>query len=189
MYLCKIASLEEVNRKWDYEIERNAHDRKNWIIWKRQFLEKLQKGVIIPYYGILDGNIICEATAMLNSEAVQNSDGLASDRVVYLSAFRTITEYQGNGYFSKLMKFMLDDLKHRGMEKATLGVEPAEETNRKIYAHYGFTEYIKSATETYPDGTVIEVDYYGKALLVPRFPMCTCNNPKPAYDIFPDHSP
>lgn len=165
MYLCKIASLEEVNRKWDYEIERNAHDRKNWIIWKRQFLEKLQKGDILPYYGILDGNIICEATAMLNPESVQNSDGLVGNSIVYLSAFRTIAEYQGKGYFSKLMKFMLDDLKHKGMEKATLGVECDKDATKKIYVHYGFTEYIKSATETYPDGTVIEVDYYGKTLL------------------------
>ena len=83
---------------------------------------------------------------------------------MYLSAFRTIEEYQGKGYFSKLMKFMLNDLKQRGIVRVTLGVEPAEETNKKIYAHYGFNEYIKSATEIYPDGTVIDVDYYGKNL-------------------------
>ena len=164
MYLCKIASLEEMNRKWDYEIEQHVHDRKNWIIWKQHSLENFQKGLTLPYYGILDGNIICEATAMLNPDAVQNSEGLVGDGVVYLSAFRTIAEYQGKGYFSKLIKFLLDDLKQKGFTRATLGVEPAEETNRKIYAHYGFTEYIKSATETYPDGTVIDVDYYGKTL-------------------------
>lgn len=164
MYLCKIASLEEMNRKWDYEIEHNAHDRNNWIVWKQNSLENFKKGSSLPYYGILDGNIICEATAMLNSEAVQNSEGLVGDKVVYLSAFRTIKEYQGKGYFSKLMKFMLDDLKQKGIVRATLGVEPAEETNRKIYTHYGFNEYIKSATETYPDGTIIDVDYYGKNL-------------------------
>ena len=32
----------------------------------------------------------------------------------YLSAFRTRKEYQGKGYFSKLYKFMEDDLKSRG---------------------------------------------------------------------------
>ena len=164
MYLCKIASLEEMNRKWDYEIEHNINDARNWIIWKSHFLENFKNDYIIPYYGILDGNIICEATAMLNSEVVQNSKGLVGNGVVYLSAFRTIEEYQGKGYFSKLMKFMLNDLKQRGIVRVTLGVEPAEETNKKIYAHYGFTEYIKSATEVYPDGTVIDVDYYGKNL-------------------------
>ena len=164
MYLCKIASFEEMNRKWDYEIEYNIHDRSKWIIWKQNALENFKKGNSLPYYGILDGNSICEATAALNPEAVQNSEGLVGDKVVYLSAFRTIKEYQGKGYFSKLMKFMLDDLKHKGIVRVTLGVEPAEETNRKIYARYGFNEYIKSATETYPDGTIIEVDYYGKTL-------------------------
>lgn len=164
MYLCKIASFEEMNRKWDYEIEHNINDARNWIIWKSHFLENFKNDYIIPYYGILDGNIICEATAMLNSEVVQNSEGLVGNGVVYLSAFRTIEEYQGKGYFSKLMKFMLNDLKQRGIVRVTLGVEPAEETNKKIYAHYGFNEYIKSATEIYPDGTVIDVDYYGKNL-------------------------
>ena len=67
-------------------------------------------------------------------------------------------------YFSKLFQFMLKDLRRKGFEKATLGVEPAEEKNRKIYEHYGFTEKIKSSTETYPDGTVIQVDYYGKSI-------------------------
>lgn len=164
MYLCKIASFEEMNRKWDYEIEHNINDARNWIIWKSHFLENFKNDYIIPYYGILDGNIICEATAMLNSEAVQNSEGLVGNGVVYLSAFRTIEEYQGKGYFSKLMKFMLNDLKQMGIVRVTLGVEPAEETNKKIYTHYGFNEYIKSATEIYPDGTVIDVDYYGKNL-------------------------
>ena len=164
MYICKIASFEELNKKWDYEIEHNAHDRRNWIIWKQQFLENYRNGSIIPYYGILDGNIICEATAMLSPKIIQNSDGLVGDSVVYLSAFRTIEEYQGNGYFSMLMKFMLNDLKQKGAVRVTLGVEPVEKTTQKIYAHFGFTEYIKSATETYPDGTVIDVDYYGKTL-------------------------
>ena len=31
-----------------------------------------------------------------------------------------------------------------------------------MYTHWGFTEFIKSATETYPDGTVIDVEYYKK---------------------------
>ena len=62
------------------------------------------------------------------------------------------------------MKFMLDDLRQKGIVKVTLGVEPTEEINKKIYTHYGFTEYIKSATEICPDGTVIDVDYYGKML-------------------------
>lgn len=164
MYICKIACLEEMNKKWDYEIEQNIAHKENWIIWKEKFLKNFQKDIIIPYYGILDGTIICEATAMLSPEIVQNSEGLVGGNVVYLSAFRTIEAYRSKGYFSKLMHFMLGDLKQKGFAKATLGVEPCEETNKKIYAHFGFSEYIKSATESYPDGTVIQVDYYGLRL-------------------------
>ncbi len=161
-YICKIASLYEMNAKWDYEINHNSDNQYNWIIWKQKNLTRYQKGDIIPYYGILDGIIICEATAMINSDVVQNSEGLVGHNTAYLSAFRTINEFQNKGYFSKLMKFMLNDLKNRGFTKVTLGVEPNEEQNIKIYKHYGFTEYIKSATETYPDGTVINVEYYAK---------------------------
>jgi len=163
MYICKIASPEEMERKWDYEIKRHPGDG-NWVIWKQQFLESAAKGHSLSYYGILDGKIICEATAALHPENIQDSEGLVGDGAAYLSAFRTVEEYQGQGYFSKLMRFMLDDLKRRGIVRITLGVEPAEEKNKRIYAHYGFTEYIKSAADTYPDGTVVQVEYYGRSL-------------------------
>ena len=59
--------------------------------------------------------------------------GLVDGHTVYLSAFRTIDKFQGKGYFSKLFHFMIDDLRHKGFTKATLGVEPAEEKNKDIY--------------------------------------------------------
>jgi len=164
LFICKIASLQEMNRKWDYEITQNGKNKENWIVWKNQNLESYKQGHIIPYYGILGSNIICEATAMLHPKIVQNSSGLVGSHTVYLSAFRTNDKFQGKGYFSKLFHFMIDDLRHRGFTKATLGVEPSEEKNKGIYTHYEFTEYIKSCKEYYPDGTIIDVEYYGKTL-------------------------
>ena len=163
-YICKIASLEEMDNKWDYEIAHAGDDRENWIIWKKSSIENAQKGKLLPYYGLLDGQIISEATAILDASIAQNSDGLVDEKTAYLSAFRTIPEYQGKGYFSKLFWFMLEDLKSRGYEKVTLGVEPEEAENKKIYFHYGFTEHIKNGVEVYPDGTKIDVEYYGKYL-------------------------
>lgn len=163
-FICKIASLQEMNTKWDYEIAHSGADRENWIVWKKRNMENYRQGYIIPYYGILEGTIICEATAMLHPDIVQNSSGLVDSHTVYLSAFRTIDGFQGKGYFSRLFHFMINDLRHRGFTRATLGVEPDEKKNRAIYAHYGFTELIKSDQEYYPDGTVINVEYYGKAL-------------------------
>ena len=163
-YVCKVASLDEMNRKWDYEIAHAGEDRENWIIWKKSSIEHMLQGKSLPYYGILDGQIISEATAMLDETVVQNGNGLVDGKTAYLSAFRTIEEYQGKGYFSKLFYFMLEDLKGRGYEKVTLGVEPEEVENKQIYAHYGFTEHVKNGVEIYPDGTQIDVEYYGKRL-------------------------
>lgn len=164
-YICKIASAEEMNAKWDYEI--NAHsgsDKENRIIWKNRSIENYKRGYTIPYYGILDGFIICEATAMVEPKVVQNSSGLVDSHTVYLSAFRTVDKFQGKGYFSKLFHFMIDDLRQKGFTRATLGVEPADKKNKAIYIRYGFSEYIKTGKEYYPDGTVIDVEYYGKSL-------------------------
>lgn len=93
MYLCKIASFEEMNQKWDDEIERHVDNKENWIVWKSSTLEHFRDGSSIPYYGILDKKIICEATVLRNPEAVQNSEGLVGDGAVYLCAFRTVKEY------------------------------------------------------------------------------------------------
>ncbi|MFR5875413.1 MAG: GNAT family N-acetyltransferase [Eubacterium sp.] len=161
-YICKIATIDEMEVMWDYEIKK--HRNSNWKIWKSEAIEHVKNGQSIAYYGILNSKIICQATAMFDRNIVQNSDGLVDDKTVYLCAFRTVEQYQGKGYFSKLFKFMIDDLKSKGYEKITLGVEPNETDNLNIYKHLGFNEFIKSAQETYPDGTVIDVDYYGMEL-------------------------
>jgi len=162
-YVCKIASMEELSRKWDYEIERNPGDG-NWLIWKKEAAENFEKGVSIPYYGILNGTIICEATAVTDPQYVQNGEGMMGEGTVYLCAFRTNPEFQGQGYFSKLKDFMLEDLRQQGFTKAILGVAVADEFHQKTYEHWGFTEYLKSGEETYPDQTVIDVEYFGKEL-------------------------
>lgn len=162
-YICKIASVQEMNVKWDYEISQATNNKNNWIIWKEKNINNYKNGKIIPYYGILNGQIICEATAVLTSDIVQN-DKLVDDTTAYLTAFRTNKEYEGKGFFSKLYKFMEKDLISRGYKLLTLGVEPKEVRNYQIYCHYGFNEFIKSGVEEYPDGTKIDVNYYGKKL-------------------------
>ena len=107
---------------------------------------------------------------MLSKAEVQNSEGLVDNSTAYLSAFRTIEEYQGKGYFSKLYKFMENDLIKRGYTTLTLGVEPSEIKNMMIYFRYGFTNYIKTAYEIEPSKNKNEepikiiVNYYSKNL-------------------------
>ena len=161
-YICKIAAINEMEIKWNYEIKK--HKNRNWKIWKSDAISRVKNGQSFVYYGILNSEIICETTAMLDKSIVQNYEGLVDDKTVYLCAFRTVEKYQGKGYFSKLFNFMINDLKNRDYKKVTLGVEPAEIDNLKIYNHLGFDRFIKSAQEIYPDGTVIDVDYYGMDL-------------------------
>ncbi len=161
-YICKIATIDEMEVKWNYEIKK--HKNSNWKIWKSEAISRVKNGQSIVYYGVFNGEIICETTAMLDKSIVQNYEGLVDDKTVYLCAFRTVEKHQGKGYFSRLFQFMIDDLKRRGYKKVTLGVEPVEIDNLKIYQHLGFDTFIKSAQEIYPDGTVIDVDYYGMDL-------------------------
>ena len=154
IYVCKIPTIEEIEQKWDYEIALHS-EKENWIIWKAEAIAHYKEGSSIPYYGILDGKIICEATAIIYSS-------YENEKTVELNAFRTIKEYRGQGYFSRLKDFMLVDLKQKGYTRAIVGVEPCEEINKQIYNHWGFNEFVTSGTETYPDGSVIIVVYYGK---------------------------
>lgn len=158
-YVCTVPSLEEVNRKWDYEIAIHPDDR-NWSIWKKGAVEGYLEGRSLLYYGILDGNIICEATAIRDPDFC----GKKAESTIELCAFRTNKEYRGMGYFSKLKDFMLQDLKQRGYTRAVVGVEPEEEGNKAIYHHWGFTEPFCTGSESYPDGTVIQVEFYSKLL-------------------------
>ena len=163
-YVCKIATLEDIIKKYDYEIKKAVDDKDNWIIWKQKAIERFNKGLAITYMGLLDDEIISECTASIDPSIVQNPDGLIDPKTAYLFAFRTNENHQGKGYFSILFKFMINDLISRGYERVTLGVEPKEEKNKAIYFKYGFNEHIKDAQEVYPDGTTIDVEYYGKKL-------------------------
>ncbi len=162
-YICKVATKEERLAKLEYDKSMNPGEEKNWDTWINEFKNR-PDNQRITYIGLLNNEIICEVSAALVSNDIQNADGLVDDKTAYLFAFRTNKEYRGKGYFSKLFKFMLNDLKDRGYEKATLGVEPEYPENKAIYFHYGFTEHIKDGIEVEPDGTKVNVEYYGKKL-------------------------
>ena len=110
-YICKIATIEEMEQNWNYLIE--IHPNNNaWKIYKEESIKNMKEKNTIVYYGILNGTIISEATAFISNTSDTNE--LVNEYTSYLSAFRTRKEYQGKGYFSKLYKFMEDDLKSRG---------------------------------------------------------------------------
>lgn len=149
-FICKIASRDELLKRWDYLIYIHPNNNK-WIKFKENALKNYDENSTISYFGILNNKIICEVTAYIKNSAfiddISEPLGLLSDNMAYLSAFRTNKEYEGKGYFSKLYKFVEKDLKGRGYNELSLGVEPANVRNIEIYFHLGFRDYIKTIIE------------------------------------------
>lgn len=170
-YVCKIASLDELIEKSDYEILIHPNNDM-WVKFKELAIKNYNNKNRILYIGKLNNKIICEATAVINKDGlkgdINNSDELISDTMVYLSGFRTNKEFIGKGYFKKLFIFMENDLKNKGYNKMSLGVEPREVRNIQIYFKLGFVNYIKTTIEYLPsknkDSKPIEeiVNFYYK---------------------------
>lgn len=162
-YKCVIANKELIIKKWNEEISRH-NNSKLWKEFKKISLNNLDTRIV--YMGILNDEIITACTAIISLKDlnIQNKEILIGNNKAYLTAFRTNKEYQNKGYFSKLYKFMEDDLKNRGFKYLTIGVEPCEVRNIQIYFKWGFTKYIKSCYEVYPNLEKTLVNYYEKEL-------------------------
>lgn len=152
-YICKKANLEELIQKADYEIARHPNNHM-WVVFKERAIKNFKNGNTILYIGILNNEIICEATAVIKKEGlvgdIHNPEGLLENDMVYLSGFRTNKEYEGKGYFSKLFQYLTKDLKNSGYRKVSIGVEPSEIRNIQIYFKWGFINYIKTTIEHLP---------------------------------------
>jgi ribosomal protein S18 acetylase RimI-like enzyme len=87
-----------------------------------------------------DGGIIGELYAFLDLEDKDFADGKNS---AYLCAFRVKKERRGRGLGTSLMEKALAELKESGFRRATVGVEPGEKANLRLYGRLGFKEKVK----------------------------------------------
>ena len=55
-YICKIADLDEIIKKWDYEISIHPYDE-NWITWKNKSIEGYHDNNQLCYIGVLGGEM------------------------------------------------------------------------------------------------------------------------------------
>lgn len=154
-YICKVATREELIRRWEYLIKTNPGDTR-WIGFRENALRNYDENSTISYLGFLKGEIICEATAYIQESAflgdIREPSGLLSDSMSYLAAFRTNPEHEGKGYFRRLYDFVEKDLRQRGYTELSLGVGPEAIRNMEIYFHLGFREYIKTVIQYEPSG-------------------------------------
>ena len=113
-FICKVANRYELLKRWEYLVEIHPGNNK-WKEFKENALKHYDEESTISYLGFLNDEIICEATAYIKDSAfigdISEPSGLLSDSMAYLAAFRTNKGYEGKGYFSKLYKFVENDLK------------------------------------------------------------------------------
>lgn len=146
-YICKQATIEEITKKWDYEV--NIHkDNILYPLARKEYIEEAIKGTRISYVGILNGEIICDATVIIKEEGIlneaQQKEDIISNERCYLCGLRTNKEYENKGYFSKLYKFIENDLKEKGYKELSLSVDVKETRNLMIYFHWNYINYIRT---------------------------------------------
>lgn len=166
----RIASISEIQERWNYEIKNHPKDSR-WVIWRDVAINNVKEGNRLCFYGFLDNEIIAEGTAVISKHdtGLENKEFVSSVSA-YLEAFRVNKEHRGKGYFSKLYQFMEKYLQSSGFKKLILGVEPVEIKNMEIYKHLGFDTFLVEKIEKYPpkqDGEECEeylVHYYLKEI-------------------------
>ena len=90
-YICKIATIEEMEQNWNYLIE--IHPNNNaWKTYREEAIKNMREKNTIVYYGILNGVIISEATAFVSN--TYDTNNFVNKETAYLSAFRTRKKYQ-----------------------------------------------------------------------------------------------
>jgi ribosomal protein S18 acetylase RimI-like enzyme len=117
---------------------------------------------IITYQGILNGIVISQLYAYTKGETAKR--GISAEKIVYMNDFKTKEEYRNKGYFGKLLKYALEDLKEKGFQMATLGVNNTRIELIKTYEKYGFDDYYGNSLWKNENGEEEQINYYAKRL-------------------------
>ena len=139
------ATLEDLNRVWDYQMEQNPDEPRNQR-WRDSYISRNIQNRAATYVAIVDDEPVGEVTLDYYAEAYGNPDirpKLANgEDTAYVTALRIRKEYEGNGYISSLMRFMEDESKKMGYTRLTIGVGAEETRNLAIYLHWGYDQFV-----------------------------------------------
>lgn len=163
-YVMKTASIEELEKIFDKKIAADPANE-HIIAQKKRRMTDAKNKTKLFFFGYLNGEMITEANATISTDDVhtQNIDKIMNEKTAYLSAFVTKENFRGKGYFSKLYRFMEEELKKMDFEYLTLGVESDDAQNKARYYNWGYTKLIYKGTEEF-DGMKIDVEYYTKKI-------------------------
>ncbi len=163
MFKYRIATIDDLEKLWDYDINRHTGEEKEqWERWKKQYLEYNKNGDATTFGVLDDDEPIGQITVLFspNCSAVKNKPMLCDGKyIANMNAFRIKKDYEGQGHISKLVKMAERYAKEKGIKYLTIGSEAKESRNLAIYLHFGYTEFITSFVED--DELVL---FYGKSV-------------------------
>ena len=161
MFNYRIATIDDLNKLWDYDINRHTgEERKQWKRWKIQYLEYNKNGDATTFVVLDEDTPIGQITILFSPKcsAVKDRPMLCDGKIIAnMNAFRIKKEYEGQGHISKLVKLAEQYAKNKGIEYLTIGSEAKESRNLAIYLHFGYTKFITSFVED--DELIL---FYGK---------------------------
>ena len=129
-YKYKIATLEEIERRWDINIANNIGDDR-WVEWKTVAIENQKNKKCTTFVVLYGEEPIGEGTLIPTLQSVE------------INGLRIEKQYEGKGHISKLVKLMEQYAKYEGYKTAIIGVEPKETRNLAIYLHWGYNTFVK----------------------------------------------
>jgi ribosomal protein S18 acetylase RimI-like enzyme len=91
-----------------------------------------------------NGSLIGELYIFKDLDDKDFADGYTT---AYLYDFRIAGNMQGKGFGTMLMNRVFERLRELNFKYVTIGVEPEEEANVRLYSKMGFTEKIKTLCE------------------------------------------
>lgn len=141
------ATLEDLNRVWDYQMAQNPDEPRNQR-WRDSFISRNLQNRAATFVAVADGEPVGEVTLDFYADGYGNTDSrpkLADGcTTAYVTALRIRKEFEGRSYTSELMRCMEGFAREIGFNRLTIGVEAAESRNLAIYLHWGYTQFVMS---------------------------------------------
>ena len=144
MFIYRKATIEDLNKIWDKDIEENNGDTR-YVRWKEQYINYNLNGEATTFVVLDDDNPIGQITVLFstNCSAVKGRPLLCNGvDTGNMNAFRVEKKYEGQGHISKLVKMAETYAKEQGLKYLTIGSEAVESRNLAIYLHFGYTDYV-----------------------------------------------
>lgn len=148
-YKYKVATINELEARWDKNIANNFGDDR-WVKWKDVAIENNKSRKCVTFVVMRDDEPIGEGTLVLSAQSVE-INGLRIDK-----------QYRNNGHASKPVKIMEQWAKAEGYTTIIIGAEAKNVRNLSIYFRWGYDTFVKSEiSEIEEEGLIL---FYAKIL-------------------------